>query len=432
MADPEHVSLAKSGPNAINRWREITFRSPNTRITRYSLGYRLEDRSAGETFQPEFVYGRPALELSGASLSGVNLAAADLSHDDLSGADLTASDLQRADLSGANLQGAHLWRSNLSHANLNEAHMSGCSLGRTNLSNAYLKLADLRGVDLSFANLIYANLEGANLAGADLSEADLSWANLSRANLKGANLTATVLKLADLTEADLRGAKITKADLDSTILYKASMGITLLANCDLSRTIGLESVLHSGPSTISLDTITGSRGSVPPSFLKGAGVAEPLIAAQNAVSEAGRAFPTVLLVCSKDDDDLARRLGEGLALAKISSWSLAADDEEALQSGEATLDHTAYYDRLVLLCTAGSLDHPLTSRYFAELARSNERVSGNSLITLGADESFFRRDDRLCSSLKQGQVQDFRGWTDDGVYQIALAALVRVLTGQGG
>ena len=44
MADPEHVKLARSGVNAINRWREVTFRSPNQRVTRYRLGYRLEDR----------------------------------------------------------------------------------------------------------------------------------------------------------------------------------------------------------------------------------------------------------------------------------------------------------------------------------------------------------------------------------------------------
>ena len=428
MADPEHVALAKSGPNAINRWRETTFRSPNTRVTRYSLGYRLEDRSAGETFEPEFVYGRPALELSGASLSGAKLAAADLSHDDLSGADLTACDLQRADLSGANLQATHLWRSNLSYANLNGAHMGSCSLGRSNVSNSSMQLADLRGADLSFANLSYANLAGANLSGADLTEADLSWANLSRANLKGATLTASVLKMADLTEADLRSAKFTKADLESTVMYRAAMGITLLANCDLSQAIGLESVHHTGPSTISLDTITSSRGFVPHSFLKGAGVAEPLIAAQNAVTD--RDYPTVLLICSKDDTALARRLKEDLVLAMIPSWSLAPDDEEALRSGEASLDQTVYYDRLVLLCTAGSLQNPLTSRYFAELARGKSWDSGKSLIIIAADETIYARNDRICSSLKQGQVLDFRGWGEDCAYQAALESLVLTLTGK--
>ncbi|GIT43186.1 MAG: hypothetical protein Ct9H300mP11_11220 [Chloroflexota bacterium] len=57
MADPEHVSLVRSGPNEISRWREATWRRPNTEIPRFSLGYRLEDPGAGETFAPDYVYG---------------------------------------------------------------------------------------------------------------------------------------------------------------------------------------------------------------------------------------------------------------------------------------------------------------------------------------------------------------------------------------
>ena len=144
MADPEHVSLARSGPNAISRWREATWRRPNTEKPRFSLGYRLEDRSAGETFTPDYVYGRPSLDLSGAMLNTVKLPGADLSHDDLSGADLTQSDLRQADLSGASLQGAHLWRSNLSRANFNEANRADCTLCRTNMSNSVLKAAALK------------------------------------------------------------------------------------------------------------------------------------------------------------------------------------------------------------------------------------------------------------------------------------------------
>ena len=101
MADPEHIILAKSGSSAIARWREATWRSPNTQLPKFDLGYRLEDRAAGETFQPEYIYGRPSLNLSGAMLSAAKLSGADLSHDDLSGADLTGSDLHLADLSGA-------------------------------------------------------------------------------------------------------------------------------------------------------------------------------------------------------------------------------------------------------------------------------------------------------------------------------------------
>jgi len=98
LADPEHIALARSGANAIARWRELNYLIPNDRLTVYSLSYQLGNRSAGETFEPEFVHGRAKLDLSGAFLSGIKLAGADLSHDDLSRADLTGCNLRLADL----------------------------------------------------------------------------------------------------------------------------------------------------------------------------------------------------------------------------------------------------------------------------------------------------------------------------------------------
>ncbi len=427
MADPEHVALVRAGASAIARWRELTFRSPNDRIPRFVLDYRLENRAASETFEPEFIYGRPSLDLSGAMLSGSKLAGADFSHDNLSGADLTGSDLHLSDLSGANLHGTHLWRSNISRANLAEAQMSGCTLGRTNLTNSVLWGADLKGADLSYADLSYANLASANLSGANLTETDLSWTNLTNAVLRGAVLTASSLRMANLTGADLRGARVTKADLDSTILYKSVLGVTLFANCDLSNVIGLEFAEHAGPTTIALDTLARSSGRIPREFLEGAGVAEPLIAMQNAMNGGIRVYPTVLLIGSKEDDGLASRLRAGLAQAKIPSWTMAADDEEAIQSGAVSLEQVVYYDRLVLLCTRSSLENPLTSRYFSELVRSHGRSSIDSLITLGADALFYERQDRLCNRLKSGMVMDFRGWEAEAAYGLALQSLVDTL-----
>ncbi|MCH8298794.1 MAG: pentapeptide repeat-containing protein [Chloroflexi bacterium] len=429
MADPEHVSLARSGPSAISRWREATWRRPNTQLPRFNLDYRLEDRAAGETFPPEYIYGRPSLDLSGAMLSAAKLSGADLSHDDLSGADLTGSDLHLADLSGANLQGAHLWRSNLSRANLNEANMAGCTLGRTNLSNSALQAADLKGADLSFANLSYADLERADLSGTDLTQTDLSWANLSGADLRDARLIGANLDMADLTGADLRGATIIKTRLDSTSLSRAVCGVTIFANCDLTRVIGLEDVRHSGPSMISLDTLSRSKGQVPVKFLEGAGVAPPLIAAQDAIRAAGLTYTRVLLLGSENDGEFAAKVRAGLAEAQVPSWIIAADDEASLQSGEITLDKAVYYDRLVLLCTAESLENPHTSRYFGSLMNGSGFALGETLISVAADDVFYQREDRLCSGLRDGVVVDFRGWEDEARYKDALSNLIREISG---
>ena len=423
MANPDHVGLARSGPNAIARWRELTFRSVNTRQPRFDLGYRLEDRAASETFTPEFIYGRPGLDLSGAFLSSVKLPGADLRHDDLSDADFTGADLRMADLSGANLSGAHLFRASLPNASLIGAQLVGCSLTRANLTSGTLRHATLRGADLSYAALSYADLENADLSGANLTAADFSWANLSNANLRDCVLTGASLMMTNLTGADLRGARIIKPCLESAILHRAKAGGTLFANCDLRSVIGLDSMLHGAPSTIALDTLARSGGRIPRLFLQGAGVAEPLIAAQDALTAERRTYPTILLIGSLADSELAERLCKNLSQAHIPAWALYPDDEDALNSGEASLDHIVYYDRLALLCTDAALENPLTSRYFAELVRGGNRATAAPLTALAFGELFYRRQDRLCKRLRNGDAFDFRNGEE-----AALESLVRELS----
>ena len=428
MADPEHVSLARSGPNAIARWRELTFRSPNDRVPTFDLGYRLEDRAASETFTPEFIYGRPSLDLSGSFLSGIKLPSVDLRHDDLTGADLTGVDLRMADLSGAILTGAHLFRANMPRTNLAGSQMTGSSLCRARMNSAILSHAVLRGADLSYADLSYADLDGADLSGSDLTATDFSWATLTNANLRGATLTATSMMMTNLTGADLRGARIVKCSMDSTILHRAMAGGTLFSNCDLRSVIGLESMLHGAPSTISLDTLARSGGRIPRLFLQSAGVAEPLIAAQDVLKSERRTYPTLLLIGSMADSQLAEQLCEILSHAHIPAWALYPDDEDALNTGEASLDHTVYYDRLALLCTDAALENPLTSRYFAELVRSAKQGGSKDLIALGAGKVFYQRQDRLCNSLREGMALNLQGWEDTLALEQLVEQLVRELS----
>ena len=423
MADTEHVSLARSGSNAIARWREITFRSANNRLPRFDLGYRLEDRAASETFVPEFIYGRPTLDLEGSFLSGIKLPGADLRHDNLGGADLTGCDFRMSDLSGANLTGAHLFRAVMPRVNLTGTQLVGCSLTRANLANGTMRHAFLKGADLSYANLSYADVERADLSGANLTGADFSWANLSYADLRGALLTSTSLIMTNLTGADLRGAKFVKSDCESSILHRATAGGTLFANCDLRSVIGLDSMLHAGPSTISLDTLARSGGRIPRLFLQGAGVALPLITAQDVLTAERRTYPTVLLIGSMADSELAERLCQDLSEAHMPSWALFADDEQALNSGEASLDYAINYDRLALLCTDAALENPLSSRYFADLVRTAGQGAKAPLMALGFGELLYERQDRLCNSLRKGEIMDFR----DG-YESALGSLVRELS----
>lgn len=121
------------------------------------------------------------------------------------------------------------------------------TLERANLAGQYLIHADLAGADLSSAALAYANLSGANLNKATLRDA----------NLMGANLTEV-----DMSGADLRGVN----------LAGATMSLTVLSGCrNLHEAVGLEEVLHPGPSLLDESTLRASVQRLSDQFLRGVG-----------------------------------------------------------------------------------------------------------------------------------------------------------------
>ena len=92
------------------------------------------------------------------------------------------------DLSGANLSGR-----NLALADLNDMHLGRAYLLGANLSGANLSYSDLREANLCRTILVGANLLGAGLAYANLVKADLTSANLTGCRVYG--VSAWELKL---------------------------------------------------------------------------------------------------------------------------------------------------------------------------------------------------------------------------------------------
>jgi hypothetical protein len=84
-------------------------------------------------------------------------------------------------------------------------------------------------------------------------------------------------------------------NLNGADLTRAIFQHTVLAEIDLSRTKGLESVLHVGPSTIGIDTIYSSNGMIPEVFLRGLGVPEPLISQMKALGVRWSLFNSISL-----------------------------------------------------------------------------------------------------------------------------------------
>ena len=168
-------------------------------------------------------------------------------------------DLSKNDLSSNNLEGVFFRGANLREANLAEARLTRSDFRRTNLAGA-----DLAGAILNDTNFGWANLTNANLQGVTLIEAAMLDANFTGTDLSGAELSRSFLYRACFVGTDLKKAKLREARLAQNVF----------AALDLSEVIGLNEVIHHGPSTIGMDTVRMSKGNIPDVFLKGCGLSD--------------------------------------------------------------------------------------------------------------------------------------------------------------
>lgn len=329
MANPEHVEIAQKGAAAIREWKS---------------------KHPTEPF-----------DLSSARLAGIDLSNADLSDAILMDANIREaklanivfrkaklhrivfeeSDLSHADFTRAISASAMFHRTNLSHANLSEASFFGAYFPRSNLHGAYVS-----GVDLTMAFFVFS----------DLTETDFSRSDFSFANLIRSKLIAT-----NLSNADVGLARFLQNDMDQVNFTGAKMNGTSIEDSNLNKCVGLETVVHEGPSSISFDTLVRS--------FKGAGCK---LTSEMQLFFANAGVPTQLLhdlprilaevkYCScficygQPDVNLATRLVDDLRAKGVSCWLYDMDATPGKKTwGEITIERREK-ERMIVLCSIKAL-----------------------------------------------------------------------------
>jgi hypothetical protein len=314
-------------------------------------------------------------------------------------------------------------------------------LSRANLYGADLFDVDFHGVDLHGANLDAANLSRANLHGADLHDADLRVATLhgailDRANLYGTDFHGADLRGASLREATLHGADLHGADLRRASLREAHIAMTQFGDVDLSMVQGLETVVHSGPSTIGIDTLYRSHGNIPEVFLRDAGVPEDLITYVKSLVGRSFEFYSYFISYSSKDQEFAERLHADLQNKGVRCWFAPHDIQGGRKLHEQIDQAIRVHERLLLILSPYSMNSEWVKTEIAK-ARQHEVLEQRQVLFPVCLVSYDAIRDWECFDADTGKdsareireyfIPDFSNWKNHDAYQVAFQRLLRDL-----
>jgi uncharacterized protein YjbI with pentapeptide repeats len=318
----------------------------------------------------------------------------------------------RLDLSGADLRKAD-WASDVMPAVIvDDADMRGVSLEGICCGALRAARTDLRGADLYATHLLFANLDSA----------DLSDAVMQQAHIEACSMLETKLCRADLCTTQFSDMNIFAPDFTG-----AQMGHTIFADVDLSRAQGLDRIVHRGPSTLGVDTLLRSKGTLPDVFLDGCGL--PTQFRSHVVRQGGApaSFYSCFISYTESDRTFVDRLYKDMQASGIRCWRWPEDGTWGHGLMRAIDSAIRQYDKLVLICSRASLASEPVIREVERALQKEQRESLEVLFPVRIDDYVLEWNHSLQADILKRCIGDFRRWNDEREYKIAFARLVDAL-----
>ena len=302
-------------------------------------------------------------------------------------------------------------------------------------------------------NLIEANLSDRNLQGANLNEVVLIRAKLDNADLSGATLDGAELSGAKLLGARFIGTHLSNCIFDGSYLAnanfdRATMRRAKFDNVDLSQTKNLETIVHYGPSYISVDTLFASKGKIPEAFLKGCGfddyqiqlvrLAEPGLDRNeitniaydlvNIYCGSGIKYSSCFISYNNSDEMFTKKLHDDMQNNGVRCW-FALNDLKIGDKIRPRIDQEIRFrDKLLVVLSKNSIKSEWVGDE-VEAALEEEKVGDRLvLFPIRLDDAVLdTRDDWAAKIKRRRHIGDFSNWKNEVSYQKAFERLLRDL-----
>lgn len=311
----------------------------------------------------------------------------------------------------------------LSFANLDNMHLEFM-----NLSNSFLTRASLVGADLSGVLFQNSNLRNARLNSSNAFLANFSDADLTEAELLGTNLTETDFTNANLTRTELERANFYGAKLDGCIFESAMMCYTILGGLDLSKCKSLSTVIHFGPSPISMDTVYKSKGQIPETFLRGTGVPQGFIEYVNSLTTKPIEFNSCFISYSNKNQEFADRLHADLQENGVRCW-LATEDLKIGDKFRTRIEESIrMHDKLLIVLSETSVVSPWVESEVEAALERERKEKRLVLFPVRLDDAVMDTNVAWAAEIRRTrQIGNFCNWKDHDSYKKVFDQLLDAL-----
>jgi len=210
---------------------------------------------------------------------------------------------------------------------------------------------------------------------------------------------------------------------------KALIVLTTFADVDLSRTKGLETIRHEGPSTIGIDTILRSTGNIPETFLRGAGVPDTFITYIRSLVGTPIGFCSCFISYSSKDGEFAQRLHADLQSKQVRCWYAPEDLKIGDRFRDRIEESIRMHDKLLLVLSSNSINSPWVQTEVEAALERERREKRLVLFPIRLDGEVMETSQAWAADMRRTRhMGNFSRWKDHDSYQAAFSRLLRDLS----